>query len=506
MPFGGIQVRSIGQAVSQLARRLYQAPPDTIAGVNSGNWPTAGQPVAPFVPNGQPLINPYWFGQNYTYTPRPDAVYTASELRGLSMFPLARICIDNAKDMICKMSWVIQLRQMPGETDADVVARRKAAKKGDPVIKSLSKFFDSPNPEQDWSEWLRQVLEDMLTIDAASIFMDRTANGKVAACWRVPGEFITRYVDDGGRTPLAPNPAYAQLWEGIPRVDLTTNQLIYKPRNIVPRTGIISSYYYGCSPTEALADEIKIGIARLMFVLAYYERGSVGNMIHVAPPRIPPDKVEEAVRLFNAQVSGNLGKRRQYNVIQGFQDEGKQEQIIFPSEPSMADVFDDLLIRKIAFGFGNSPQRLLKPMNRGSAQVSQQAANEEGIRPWMDWVIKLVNFIIQRKFGMEEYEIDLKPDFDTDPTKRQKADASDVNEGIRTRNEVRESRGLDPIDDPMASQLCITTANGVVRLGDVVTAGNQGPGQVPTKQKDSSLEPKPPAQKVNGRLIERGER
>ena len=42
-----------------------------------------------------------------------------------------------------------------------------------------------------------------------------------------------------------------------PFVNLTTDELIYRPRNIVPRD-TASSFLYGMSPTEQIAQEIQI--------------------------------------------------------------------------------------------------------------------------------------------------------------------------------------------------------------------------------------------------------
>ena len=48
--------------------------------------------------------------------------------------------------------------------------------------------------------------------------------------------------------------------------------------------------------------------------------------------------------------------------------------------------------------------------------------------------------------------------------KKAQAAAHDVNNGIRTRNEVRRSLGLPPITEPLADKLTITTPTGIVEL------------------------------------------
>lgn len=495
-----LNLGGIASMLTGLSARAHGG--SVVSGVNTvGSWPTPGQPVTPIAPPGAPsLIFPYSYGQNLTYTPRSDSVYTAADLQQLSTYPLARICIDNSKDILCKTPWSIELRKIPGESDSDVAARRKAETKGDENILKLSNMFEWPDGQHDWAEWLRPTLEDMLVMDGASTLIQRNRRGKVLGFEWTSGAPIAVYVDSRGSKPKPPSPAYAQLWQGMPRTNLTSDQLVYKPRNIVTRMNVVSSFLYGLSPTESVADEIKIGMGRLAFVMAYYDAGSMGNMIHVVPPGVPPDKVKEAMQWVNSEMAGNYANRRQYRIIQGFQDDGKQDQLVFPQEPVLADVFDDLIIRKLSFAFGTSPQRLLKQMNRGSADSAQSAANDEGIQPWVDWVRRYANYIIQRVIGLSDYEM-VFGETVLDYINKAKAEIEYMKEGAITRNEVRDGLGRDASDNPLADKLCITTPNGTVELGQVIVSGK------PDKGGDGSGTggPTPAPAPSKTKLVQRGE-
>src|SRR5580693_4276557 len=105
MPNFGLQIRNIGAAaqawVRGLQQRLYQAPGQTIDGIKPGNWPSAGQPVTPMAqPDAEPLAIYLQMAQNLLFQARPDGIYTAADLKSLSMYPLARLCIENVKDVI----------------------------------------------------------------------------------------------------------------------------------------------------------------------------------------------------------------------------------------------------------------------------------------------------------------------------------------------------------------------------------------------------------------------
>jgi len=442
-----------------MQNRLYTPPPNTIAGVSDSSWPTPLDPVAPIGPQGsQPLGWNFWQGQNLTYTPRPDAEYTAHELRELAMFPLARILIEQVKDDIASIRWRIQLKQQKGEPNA----ARQQREADDPNIAKLNDFFEYPDGENAWDTWIRPYIDDMLTIDAASILMRRTFKGEIAELRVIPGNSITRYIDDNGFTPKSPSPAYAQLWEGIPRVNLTTDQLLYRPFNIVPRS-TTSSHLYGLSPTEAMATDIKIGIERLNFVLAFYTEGSTPGILRIVPPGVTPDKIMEAMNWQNSELAGNLAKRRQWREIQGW-NEDREDQVIQLTEPVLADAFDDLQIRKLAYGYGASAQRLLKMMNRAASESNQDSAEEEGTLPWVGYVRTNMNIIIQKKMGFTDYEWVPDLERESDPVKQAAVDKSDVDAGIKTRNEARVARGLDPYAAPEASMLMITTSTGAIPL------------------------------------------
>lgn len=477
MASSGITVKPL--AAPAWITALFRPPPDKIKQVKDASWFGPWQPVKPIAPEGtEPRGAVFAPGQNLSYTPRFDAPLTALQLQALATYPLARICIEDAKDQICQMSHTIQRKHQRGQSQSEW----RAASKNDRKIAELNDFFDCPDGENAWADWLRPYLEDMFVIDAGSILLRATASGKLAQLRVIPGETITRYVDENGYTPAPPSPAYAQLWFGIPLVNLTTDQLIYRPRNIVHR-GTYASYLYGMSPTEQQATEIQIGIQRLASVLAYYTFGDIAGALHIIPPGVPPDKVEESFRNQIATMAGDLAKKNQIVPYQGYVDRTQSggasgDQIVFTKDKLLADAFDDMHIRKIAYGYGVSPQRLLK-MIRTEGQASTEATMEEGIMPYVGWVKNTIDFIIQRKFGLADYEISFDPTRDVDAVKQADADSKDVAAGVVARNEIRDKRGLDPDPSPMASELTVTAGNQVIplsKVGEEPADGGDGDG------------------------------
>jgi len=456
----GLVVRPVASLLSGI-RSLYQRPPNTIAGIDPQNWGSPFQPVAPFgPPKAEPRAFQTWEGQNLIFTPRSDSDYTAADLKALATYPLARICLENVKDTVSRAPWEIQMRPRPGETRNSVQSRARDHK--DDLI-LLNRFFEYPDRQHNWQEWLRPLLDDMLVIDAGSVLLRTTTRGDIAELTVVDGSQITRYVDELGYTPLPPSPAYAQLFWGSPWCNLTTDELVYKPRNIA-RRNTLSSCLYGFGPTEQLAPEIQIGMKRLEFVLSYYREGSVPGVIQVAPRGTSPDRIVEAMEWMNSQLAGNLAARNQWRVIQGFNEPGKPEQIEFTKEPLLAGLYDEKHIREIAFGYGTSPQRLMK-MIRTEGKGASDAAEVEGTLPWVLWVKGVVDFIIQRKMGMVDYELSINPYAEPDPLKNAAALTMLVSKAILTPNEARKRVGEELRPEPEADRLGVIGGQGFVPIG-----------------------------------------
>lgn len=490
MPNGfGIQVRNLGPLAAawsrSLQQRLYDAPDATIDGVNPSNWPSAMQPVRPFgQPGAQPLAIRVAQAMNMLFQPRPDAEYTAGDLKRLvRTAPLARLCIDNTKDVIGDVRWHIQPKLKPGEKQAD----RNKRSIGDPILLALTKFFEYPDRgnRYNWTEWTRQLIDEMLTIDAGTILVRRNKKKLIADLPVIPGDTICRYVDDNGFTPAPPSPAYAQLWEGIPRINLTTDQLIYKPRNIV-WGGTVSSQLYGCSPTEAIAPELEVGALRLKFTKAFYETGNLPSAIQVIPIGTDPAKVAEAFKVLDGALSGNLEARRGIRHIQGFA-ENEKDQILFPTEPLLFGPYDDMYTHRVCFAYGVSPQRLQRMMNRATAEQSQEAAEAEGLLPWLTWLKGIVNFIIQVLMGYDDYEFVWEMEQEQDIVKRMTADTGYAPK-IYTINEVREKNGDDPSSEPNADKLGVFGPNGFIPI--------DSPPVAPGAHSEGEPEPGQPGQPV----------
>ena len=110
---------------------------------------------------------------------------------------LVRLAIETRKDQLSGLDWVIQPR---------------TGMKADPAeVARATALFPAPTPDHGWDEWVRLLVEDMLVLDAATLYPRRSLSGAVIALEPIDGGTIKRVIDDWGRTPVAPAPAYQQV-------------------------------------------------------------------------------------------------------------------------------------------------------------------------------------------------------------------------------------------------------------------------------------------------------
>lgn len=418
-----------------------------IRDISGSYWWSALQPVTPSTPRDtrvrqwefQPGANLIW---------QPGATDTGAAgfwvLRQIAdNWDLLRLVIETVKDRLCSVKWDIRLKAEPGETNKNLKARTA----NDDRVKQLKDFFSCPDGLQSWDDWLRMIIEDMLVLDAACIYLERDTSGKIAMLKPIDGATINRQLTDQGFTPPPPSVAYQQVLYGVPAVNLTTDDLIYAMRN--PRT----NRRYGFSCVEQCLNTIAIGLRRQEFQLAYYTSGSMPEAMVFLPAELPGDKIKEAQEWFDSILAGDLQKRRRVTFLPGYGTKDSfKPNVVFPKEVLLKDEMDDWLMKIVCFNLGISPQSLIKQMNRASAQQSVESAEEEGLEPKLRWIENFVNVIIQQRMAFKDIEFAYEQRRETDALKQMQIDTGYATKAIRTLNEVRENLGEDPYDIPEANE------------------------------------------------------
>src|SRR5690242_19548357 len=120
------------------------------------------EPMAPVAPADTPPRRfDYPSGVNLVTQPRSNEPVTFQQMRALAdSLDLVRIAIETRKDQVSKMPWSFRAK-MPLRTSAraaESTASTTSTESTSSRIDELTDFFQSPDREHDFDEWLRMIL------------------------------------------------------------------------------------------------------------------------------------------------------------------------------------------------------------------------------------------------------------------------------------------------------------------------------------------------------------
>ena len=354
--------------------RVVQGVKYVVTGNTPNSWFGADQPIQPVAQEQAQArqidyiaaLNTSISARDYDGSPVKDKF---SQLRGLAdAWDLLRIVIETRKDQVCSLQWGIRYKD--------------ENKKPDAQIEAIKDFFEFPNKVNNHETWLRAVLEDLFVLDAPCVYPRMTKGGGLYCLDLMDGSSIKKVIDNSGRTPLPPEPAYQQILKGMPAVNYSLDELVYMPRNI--RTHKL----YGYSPVEQIIVTINIALRRQVGQFSYYSEGNIPEALASVPPEWSVNQVREFQEYWDAIIEGNAAQRRKLKFIPhgvGY---------IPTKEPVLKDEYDEWLARVICYAFSVSNQAFAKMMNRATAETAQDMATDEGLIPLVNWVKNFHNYII----------------------------------------------------------------------------------------------------------------
>jgi len=437
-------------------------------------WFGPGQPMTPVAPAGTGgRAFDYPVSANITYVPKTEANsqgITFDQLRNLAdNLDILRLVIETRKDQIANQKWVIKLR------DDDSPKPRPGQKSKVPgAVKEMTDFFHFPDGQNDFHAWLRLVLEDLFVVDAPALYVQRTKGGKVMGFEPIDGTTIKRLLDEGGRTPQAPAPAYQQILKGLPAADLSTDDLIYAPRNM--RNHMI----YGYSPVEQIVITANMAIRRMLGQLAHFTDGSVPEAVAQVPDGWTAEQVEQFQDYWDSMLAGNDQQRRHMR----FMPHGTAITLLKPE--LLTDKMDEWLAKIVCYAFSVSSSAFASQVNRATAQTAQQQSLQEGLAPILLWIQSLMNRLLRQYMGHPELEFCWDEEEAVDPLIQAQIDEILVNTGIITVDEARDKRGYEPLPEPVVE-------SPVMPLAAPFDPANPEPAHTGTAQVTASQVPPVPA-------------
>src|SRR5206468_399998 len=180
--------------------------------------------------------------------------------------------------------------------------------------------------------------------------------------------------DETGRRPKPPAPAFEQVIHGRPWKLLTSDEMLYLPRN--PRQ------------------------------LQHFTEGNVPPGLLNAPDGWNVEQIRQFQEWFDSVLAGNTGARSR--LVWG--PAGTTYQPF--KEPPYKDEFDEWLARVVCYAFSLPSTAFTRQVNRATAETAQEAALAEGLAPLQGWVKRLLDHLIQDRMGQRDLEfawIDLTP-------------------------------------------------------------------------------------------------
>jgi SPP1 gp7 family putative phage head morphogenesis protein len=429
---------------------------------NSDGYGTQGaqySPGQPLEPLGQePKMYPapwkyqYRVGQNLVITPRnevPSTISTFEALRSLAdNHDITRICIEIRKEQLSGMKWNI----MPEDSNIIVKPGSNDSKQ----IDMIKKFWKKPDRVHTFYDWIGMVLEDILTIDALSLYKRKTRGGQLWALEPIDGTTIKCLIDDTGRIPLPPLAAYQQILYGYPMggsgvksLGFTTDDIIYRPKNLRPFTP------YGFPPTEMSIVKVNIALRRDTYFLDYYTSGNMpdGGLYEV-PENWTADQISQYQEMFDGMLSGN-SKNRSGSLR--FVPKGAYHAT---KEFKFESAFDQWLALIVANAFGVNPMHFIKASNRSVGDTQESIQNDIGLKPLQTYLENLFTDIIQNDLGADGLSFKWLDQKQEDQKMTIDKNVAYVKAGIYSIDQVLVSEGKEPIGVPHM----IESANGPIYL------------------------------------------
>jgi hypothetical protein len=183
--------------------------------LSNGSMFPPGEPIRPaagIVPaDGAPRDFEYQVGYNIGQRPRATEQTSFEALRNLAaLYDGVQLCERVYFDLIGRLELKVQPREELLQEGEDA----KAPRWRNPA--AIEGFLECPDRVQDLRSWLVAFTRDILEIDAIGVYRRRTRNGSLYGLELVAGDTLKPLIEEHGRTPLPPDPAYQQFVYGVP--------------------------------------------------------------------------------------------------------------------------------------------------------------------------------------------------------------------------------------------------------------------------------------------------
>lgn len=409
-----------------------------------------GQPVLPQNPEEQPRLFEYMAGINLISVPRAGF--------GLTPFPVLRNLALACKEIRLNIELIKrEIRALDWEI---VPAQEKDKSNYSADIQAVSQFLEQPDGYHEFDQWLNILLEEMLSIDALTIWPEMDRSGKLLAMEIVAGDTIRPLLDFRGRVAPPPMPAYLQVLHGLPTAYFTRDRLLYRPYNTSAKSP------YGASPIEFIILAVNLALRRDTFHISEFTEGNVPEALVGAPSTWTQEMVDAWQTYWDSMVAGNVDAQRKMHWVPLEGGRGQVPVYEFrPRDDVNQTPRDEWLMRVACWAFGNNPAEFGITAGAGLGGAGFTASMENVqyrsmLGPVTQYLGRLFNVIIQRWLGQPHLK-HRWVGLDTQEDQLQQAQVDDVytRMGVYSVAYVQDRLGIPPEMRPVAGSVGAQTGS-----------------------------------------------
>ncbi|HEX6819857.1 MAG TPA: phage portal protein [Ktedonobacterales bacterium] len=330
-----------------------------------------GQPLTSVLAghDGMPRQFTYRPGYNFSLRPRGTEMTTFEQLRNLAaLYDGIQLCERAYFDVLGRL----ELRVLP-RTELLSDGEEASAPRWREPASRIEGFLESPDRTQDLRSWMVAFVRDLLEIDAVAIYNRTTRGGDLYALELVDGVTMKPLIDENGRPPLPPQPAYQQFLYGLPAGEYTLDELDYL------RETARTESVYGLSRVERILLRVNQALRKQNFDLARFTDGvtPLGLIEPSAGLAWTPDELETFERLFNGLLAGNDELRVRARVL----PPGATFTSLRGDDPQIA--FDRFLLNVTVASFGLTMDELgfTDTSNRSVGESQQSVIYRRAVGP-----------------------------------------------------------------------------------------------------------------------------
>lgn len=371
-------------------------------------------------------------GYNLNTTSRPFEIGFA-QLRGFAeVYDVLRLVIETRKDQLSRLKWAI----LPVE-EPDAAKWQNPPNQDELMAKAkqITTFLRRPDRKLFWNDWLRELLEDLLVIDAPTIWKRRTRGGALWSLEIIDGATIKPVIDDWGRL-AQDGPAYQQILHGLPAVNYTAQDIVYAPRNRRAHK------VYGFSAVEQIMLTVNIALKRQMWQLQHWTEGNIPEALIGLPETWTPDQIATFQDHWDALLASDTAMRRRARFVPGTAAKSFTPTHVTGDDYGKAE---EWLARVVCYAFGEDVTPFINQPNRATAESAAEEAVKNGLAPIQAWVKTLMDALIWDEFGEPGLEFKWQDDAPLDPTRLTSMLNEQVSAGLISINEARADLGKTPL-------------------------------------------------------------